>query len=100
MATDRRSESKTVPHQQDGARRDVQAEGTNHSQALAAAKLEEARQASRQGDRERAYQLSREATHLAPENPDGWLYRAAFASTYVQQLDSLNRALSLSPGDP
>src|SRR5262245_18818480 len=72
---------------------------TRPMQPLIAAKLEEIRQASRQGQRERAYYLSKEVTEIAPDSVEGWIYRAALTSDLEQRFIYLNKAISLSPGN-
>jgi hypothetical protein len=72
---------------------------TRPMQPVIAAKLEEIRQASRQGQRERAYVLSKEVTELAPDSPEGWIYRAALTGDLEQRFIYLNKAVSLSPGN-
>ncbi len=101
-STDRGSEAARSHRldSQEGTRRDGSAEGDERTTGLVAQKLEQAREASRQGQRGQAYRLSREVTRLAPDSADAWLYRAAFANTYEQRLASLNKALSLAPDDP
>lgn len=44
-----------------------------------------------------AYKLARSVTSLAPENPEGWLWRAMTTDTRAERLRCLSRALELSP---
>ncbi len=76
------------------ASQDTYAEDTGRS---AAEKLYFAKQAAELGDRVRAYELSREATQLEPDNVDAWLYRAAAAKHAKQRLSCLSKALNLAP---
>lgn len=59
--------------------------------------LDEIKEASRQGDRQRAYQLSLEVTRLAPESVEGWVYLAVLTEDRTQKIAYLNKALSLAP---
>ncbi len=75
------------------------AQRDSRTQALVAEKLRDARDAAHQGQWWRAYQLSKEATNLAPENVNAWLYRAALTNTTEDRIDYLTKALSLAPED-
>jgi hypothetical protein len=66
-------------------------------QPVIEAKLREIQQASRSGDYELAYRLSQEATELAPDRVETWIYRATFTADPEQRFIYLNKALSLSP---
>ena len=59
--------------------------------------LEKAGQLVQQGDREKAYQSSLEATHVAPDEPLAWYLRARTAPSTEEQLMCLSRAYSLDP---
>lgn len=59
--------------------------------------LEEAGQFARQGEREKAYQLSLRATSLAPDEPLAWYLRSQTASSTEEKLMCLSRAYSLDP---
>src|SRR5438105_3475744 len=71
------------------------AQPDSRTQALVVEKLENARDAAHQGQWWRAYQLSVEATKLAPDNVNAWLYRAALADNTEDRIDYLTKALSL-----
>jgi hypothetical protein len=64
---------------------------------LAAQKLEEAKEALRRGDRQAAYQLCVEATHLAPRNVDAWILRGRTADALEETLACMSRSLALDP---
>ena len=78
-------------------------DGTGHgeapTQALLAEKLDAAREAAQLGNRERAFQLSLEATRMAPKSVEAWLYCAALVSNSDERLAYLTKALSLAPQD-
>jgi hypothetical protein len=59
--------------------------------------LEEAKELAQQGDREKAYQLSLEATTVAPDESLAWYLRFQTASSYEEQLMCLSRAYVLEP---
>src|SRR5713101_4401956 len=63
----------------------------SRSQVLVAAKLRNARDAAHQGQWWRAYQLSIEATKLAPDNVNAWLYRAALTDNTEDRIDYLTK---------
>src|SRR5437016_3053102 len=79
--------------------RNKTAQRDSRSQALVAEKLRNARDAAHQGQWWRAYQLSVEATKLAPDNVNAWLYRAALTDTTEDRIDYLTKAVSLAPED-
>lgn len=62
--------------------------------------LDRAGQLAGQGDREKAYQSSLEATRLAPDEPAAWYVRAQNAASNEERLMCLSRAYSLGPDDP
>ncbi len=59
--------------------------------------LEEAEQSARQGDREKAYQISLEATSVAPDEAIGWYLRSQNAASHEEQLMCLSRSYALDP---
>lgn len=59
--------------------------------------LEEVGQLVRQGEREKAYQLSLKATSLAPDEALAWYLRAQTAPSTEEKLMCLSRAYSLDP---
>jgi hypothetical protein len=63
--------------------------------SLAAAVL-----AARQGDKERAYHLSVEATRLQPDNPEAWLIRSRYARNDGERLFCLSQVNRLDPKHP
>lgn len=62
--------------------------------------LEEAEQAALDGEREKAYQVSLEATRLAPNEPRAWYLRSQAAISQEEQLMCLSRAYSLDTARP
>jgi len=62
--------------------------------------LEEAEQAALDGEREKAYQISLEATGLAPNEPMAWYLRSQAAISQEEQLMCLSRAYSLDTARP
>lgn len=60
-------------------------------------KLWAARQAAQSGQRQRAYQLSLEATNLAPDNVEAWFFCAALTNANEERLSALSKVLSLDP---
>ena len=62
--------------------------------------LEEAGGHVRQGEREKAYQSSLQATMLAPDEPRAWHLRSQTAPSTEEQLMCLSRAYSLDPTHP
>src|SRR5262249_36321923 len=60
-------------------------------------KLRTAKKAAQQGEREQAYQLSKEATIAEPEDIDAWLLRGAFADNNEERLACISKATSLAP---
>jgi hypothetical protein len=61
--------------------------------------LEEAGIFVQQGEREKAYQSSLNATTLAPDEPRAWYLRAQNAPSTEERLMCLSRAYSLAPND-
>jgi CheY-like chemotaxis protein len=59
--------------------------------------LRQAIAAARQGDRSQARMFLAKVTELDPEEPLGWLWRAALAESPEQALIWINRALDLDP---
>ena len=57
--------------------------------------LEEVDRAVRRGEREKAYQVSLEATGLAPDEPMAWYVRSQHAASQEEKLMCLSRAYSL-----
>src|SRR5690242_10447769 len=62
--------------------------------------LEEVGQLTRQGQREKAYQTSLQATSLAPDEPRAWYLRSQAASSTEEKLMCLSRAYSLDTTFP
>ena len=62
--------------------------------------LEEVGQLTRQGEREKAYQTSLQATSLAPDEPRAWYLRSQAAASTEEKLMCLSRAVSLDPNYP
>jgi len=62
--------------------------------------LLEAEDAARDGDLQRAYRLSLEATQVDTENLKGWLLRAETAPSFEETVICLNQANTLWPFDP
>lgn len=56
--------------------------------------------AAHQGEHQKAYQLSTEATRLAPRNAEAWLWRAETANNVQEKGLFLCRALLLNPKHP
>jgi hypothetical protein len=61
--------------------------------------LEEAGRLARQGEQDKAYQLSLKATSLAPDEPLAWYLRARAAFSTEETLMCLSRAYTLDPDD-
>jgi tetratricopeptide (TPR) repeat protein len=59
--------------------------------------VEQIKKAARQGQKEKAYELSRELTKLAPDNIEAWLYCAVLTHNQEQAFVYLGQALSLAP---
>lgn len=59
--------------------------------------LEEVKEYARQGQREKAYQLSLKATSAAPDEPIAWYLRSQNAPSHEEQLMCLSRAYALEP---
>ncbi len=59
--------------------------------------LSESEQAIKQGNRQRAYELSVQATKMAPENLEAWFLRATLASSLEERLFCVNCLNELSP---
>jgi len=55
---------------------------------------------ARQGEREKAYQCSLEATSVAPDEPLAWYLRSQTAASNEERLMCLSRAYSLDPNYP
>ncbi len=66
----------------------------------AAAKVSSARIAFQNGARQRAYQLSLEATQMEPRNIDAWLIRAWTTRSLDETLACLSRVIALDPQHP
>ncbi len=62
--------------------------------------LEAAEQASQHGEREKAYQVTLEATSLAPSEPMAWYLRSQVAASREEKLMCLSRAYSLDTKRP
>jgi hypothetical protein len=60
--------------------------------------LAKSEEAIREGDSRRAYQLSLEATQIAPESIDAWLLRATLAPTLEERVHCVNHLNELAPG--
>ena len=59
--------------------------------------LLEIEKTNRGGNRQYAYQLSTQATRIAPENVEAWLWRLALASSLEERLACVNRLNELAP---
>lgn len=57
--------------------------------------LEEAQDYARQGEREKAYQVSLKATRVAPDEPLTWYVRSRNAPSHEEQLMCISRAYAL-----
>jgi hypothetical protein len=57
--------------------------------------LEEAQGYARQGEREKAYQVSLKATRVAPDEPLAWYVRSRNAPSHEEQLMCISRAYAL-----
>jgi len=66
---------------------------SNHVDLL----LAEAQDFTERGQRERAYQLSLEATQIAPRDVDAWLLRADTAASLEEKLVCLSRLNAIDP---
>lgn len=62
--------------------------------------MEEAKRSVQQGDREKAYQISLNATSVAPDEPLAWYLRSQTAPSLEEQLMCLSRAYALDPKRP
>lgn len=60
--------------------------------------LAESEKAIREGHSQEAYQLSLQATQIAPETIEAWLLRATLAPTLDERLLCVNRLNELAPG--
>ena len=60
--------------------------------------LAESEKAIRGGDRQQAYQLSLQATQIAPENVDARLLRSTLAPSLEERVACVNRLNELAPG--
>jgi len=59
--------------------------------------LEEAERSAQQGEREKAYQISLDATSVAPDEPLAWYLRSQSAPSHEERLMCLSRAYALQP---
>lgn len=59
--------------------------------------LLETEKASREGNHQHAYELSVQATHIAPENVEAWLLRLAVAPSFDERVACVNRLNELVP---
>lgn len=59
--------------------------------------LEEAELFAQQGEREKAYQVSLEATSVAPDESIAWYLRSQSAASHEERLMCLSRAYALEP---
>jgi len=71
--------------------------GAQNPSTLLSEILRAAEGAARRGDRRRAYQLSLEATQIAPREINAWLIRAETASSIEESAACLNQANALLP---
>lgn len=62
--------------------------------------LQTARESAQRGERDKAYQVSLQATSLAPNEAQAWYLRAQTAPSTEERLMCLSRAYSLDPTDP
>src|SRR5512142_1553006 len=62
--------------------------------------LDEAQEAARRGEREKAYQISLRATDVAPAEPLAWYLRSRSAPSHEEQLMCLSRAYALDTKRP
>jgi hypothetical protein len=69
----------------------------NELQVQVSRLLEEAERSAQQGEREKAYQFSLEATSVAPEEALAWYLRSQTASSHEERLMCLSRAYALEP---
>jgi hypothetical protein len=60
--------------------------------------LAESEKAIREGNSQYAYDLSLQATQIAPENVEAWLLRATMAPTLEERLTCVNHLNELAPG--
>src|SRR5215470_2981379 len=58
----------------------------------------ETEKALREGNREHAYQLSLQATKVAPDNTDAWLFCATLAPSLAERVFCVNHLNELAPG--
>jgi hypothetical protein len=72
---------------------------TQQGSSIVLQALLEAQVAAKGEDRQRAYQLSLEATRIAPENLEAWLLCAETAPSIEEAVVYLNQANSLQPQD-
>jgi hypothetical protein len=72
----------------------------NEPQTKVSRLLERVEQAAQQGKREKAYQLSLEATGLTPDDPMAWYLRSRVAPSREEQLMCLSRVYSLDITHP
>jgi F0F1-type ATP synthase membrane subunit c/vacuolar-type H+-ATPase subunit K len=74
--------------------------GTERQLSHVSQVLLDAEDAAKGGDRQRAYQLAREATQIAPGNVKAWLLCAQNAASLAETITYLNQANRLQPSDP
>ena len=72
----------------------------NELQSTVSRLLEEAHAAAQQGEREKAYQISLEATRVAPDDPLAWYLRSRNAASHEEELMCLSRAYALDTKRP
>src|SRR5688572_31874258 len=60
--------------------------------------IDKSEKALREGNREHAYQLSLQATKVAPDNTDGWLFCATLAPSLAERVFCVNHLNELAPG--
>lgn len=68
--------------------------------SIVAQVLSDAEEAAKHGDHERAYQLSLEATQIAPDSVKAWLLCAETTTSIEEAVACLNRANTMQPLDP
>lgn len=59
--------------------------------------LLESQRASQAGDNQYAYELSLQATRIAPENVEAWLLRVALSPSFEERMICVNRLNELAP---
>jgi hypothetical protein len=60
--------------------------------------LAESEKAIREGNSQRAYELSLQATQIVPESIDAWLLRATLAPSLDERISCVNQLNELAPG--